>query len=65
MVEQGKGLPWFHWMKLLKCLEPMHTLFKHIFLHVQVPSCNAIVPMEVEKYLKPFAKISKKVELGL
>jgi hypothetical protein len=30
-----------------------------------VPSWNAIVPMEVEKYLKPFAKISKKVELGL
>jgi hypothetical protein len=32
---------------------------------VNVSSCNAIVLMEVEKYLKPFAKISKKVEIGL
>jgi hypothetical protein len=30
-----------------------------------VPSCNAIMLMEVEKYSKPFAKIFKKVELGL
>jgi hypothetical protein len=26
MGEEGKGLPWFHQMGLLKCLEPMHTL---------------------------------------
>ncbi len=32
---------------------------------VSVSSCNAIMPMEVEKCLKPFAKISKKVEIGL
>lgn len=50
MDEEGKRLPWFHWMGLLKLLELMYTLLKHIFLHVQVPSCNAIVPMEVEKY---------------
>jgi hypothetical protein len=47
MGEKGKRLSWFHQMGLLKCLEPMYTLFKHIPLHVQVPMNDVIVPMEV------------------
>jgi hypothetical protein len=45
--------------------EPMHALLKHTFLHVQVLVCDGIMPMEVEKDLKPYLKISRKLKLGL
>ncbi len=49
MGDKGKGLSWSHQMGLLKCLESMYTLFPHTPLHVQVPVCDVIVPIEVEK----------------
>jgi hypothetical protein len=49
----------------LKCLEPMHPLLEHIPLHVQKPMYNVIMLMEVEKDLKLFSNISKKLEHGL
>jgi len=42
--------------------EPMHALLKHTFLHVQVLVCDGIMPMEVEKDLKPYLKISRKLK---
>jgi hypothetical protein len=45
--------------------EPMHALLKHTFLHVQVLVCDGIMPMEVEKHLKPYLKISRKLKPGL
>jgi hypothetical protein len=43
-----------------KCLEPMHTLFEHILLHVQM----SIISMEVDKHPKTYPKISKKLKHG-
>jgi hypothetical protein len=43
-----------------KCLKPMHTLFEHIFLHVQM----SIMPMEVDKHPKICLKISRKLKQG-
>ncbi len=40
----------------------MHTLFEHIFLHVQMRVHNTIVLMEVEKDLQLFPKIFKKLK---
>jgi hypothetical protein len=63
MGEKGEGQPWFHWLGLLKCSKPMHALFKHVLLHVQVLVHHIVVSMEVEKDLKPFSKISEKLQL--
>lgn len=62
MGEKGEGQSWFHRMGLLKCSKPMHALFKHVLLHVQVHANHIVMSMEVEKDLKPFLKISKKLE---
>jgi len=62
MGEKSKGLPWCHWMGSLECFKPMHKLLECIFLHVQAPMCDIIMPMEVEKDLKPSLKISKKLK---
>jgi hypothetical protein len=64
MGEKGKGLSWSHWMGLSKCLKPMHTLFEHTLLHVQVFVHDIIKLMTVEKDSKPFPKISKNLEHG-
>jgi hypothetical protein len=50
IVEKGKRLPWFHQIPL-ECLDLMHALFEHIPLHVLMPMCDVIVPMEVKKGL--------------
>jgi hypothetical protein len=63
--EEGEKLPWFHQMGPLKCSKPMHTILKHIFLHVQMLVRNIVMLMEVEKDPKPFSKISKKLKHGL
>jgi hypothetical protein len=62
MGEKGERQPWFHRMGLLKCSKPMHALFKHVLLHVQVHANHIVASMEVEKYLKLFLKISKKLD---
>jgi hypothetical protein len=43
----------------------MHALFKHTFLHAQVFVRDGIMPMEVEKDLKPYLKIFRKLKPGL
>jgi hypothetical protein len=65
MGEKNKGLFWFHPMGPSECLEPMHALFKHIPLCVQVPMCDIVEPMEVENYPKPFPKIFEKLKPSL
>jgi len=65
MVEKKIGVSWFHYMGLLKCSKPMHTLFGCTLLHVQVPTCDVVVRLEVEKDSNPFSNIFEKLELGL
>jgi hypothetical protein len=65
MGEEGERLLWCYQMGLLECSEPMHALLKHNFLHVQLHVCDIIMPMEVNKYSKPFKKIFEKLEIGL
>jgi hypothetical protein len=48
MGEKGKMLPWFHQISS-KCLDLTHALLEHIPLHVLMPMCDIVVPMEVEK----------------
>jgi hypothetical protein len=55
-------MPWSHWMVLFKYLEPLDALLEHTLLHVQVPMCNIIMPMEVKKNPKPFSTNFKKLK---
>jgi hypothetical protein len=48
MGEKGKRMLWFHRMGPLECSKPMHTLFKCMFLHVQMHLNDIVMPMEVE-----------------
>ncbi len=65
MVEKKEGLSWSHYMGLLKCSKLMHTLFGCALLHVQVSTCDVVVPLEVEKDSNPFSNFFEKLELGL
>jgi hypothetical protein len=65
MVEKKEGLSWFHWMGLLKCSKPMHTLFGCSLLHVQMPTRDVVVPLEVEKDSNAFSIFFEKLKLGI
>jgi hypothetical protein len=62
MGEKNKRLPWCRWMGVLEYFKPTHKLLESIFLHVQVPMYDVVMPMEVGKDSKPSQKISKKLE---
>jgi hypothetical protein len=61
MGEKGKRLLKSHRMGS-KCSKPMHALLKHTLLHMQVPMCDTIVLMGVEKDPKTFLKFFEKLK---
>lgn len=44
-----------------KSSKPMHALLKHTLLHVQMPMCETIVLMEVEKDPRAFLNFFEKL----